>query len=1132
MNGIDVLIQKLDGFIRKYYKNQLVKGGIYSLTLLCSFFLVAVLMEYFGKFDTIGRSVLFYGYLTAGISILVFYVLIPLSKLTRLGNVISYEQAAQIVGNHFGDIKDKIINTLQLNQRSVSAEQSALVAASIDQRVRQLTPVPFTTAIDISENKKYLKYLIIPLLILLLISVWDINIITSSAGNIINHDTYIPVEAKYQFEIQNDELSVLQQEDFQLTVKVEGKQVPNEVYIEVDNRKHKLKKINNIEFSYTFRNVQESKDFQLKAEDVQSETYTLNTIPKPTLKGFEIVLDYPDYTGLKDEKLVNVGDLTLPEGTRAKWFFDTKNTRIVAMSFADTMLQLDPLGENTFQHERSLFKSSSYTVSTQNEFTTNKDSISYFLNVVSDILPTIQVEEKLDSGNNFIRYFNGNINDDYGFTKLVFTHQIIVDGKGQGYKSATIPIAKNYNKEQFFHYFDLSELNLDPGDKVEYYFTVWDNDGINGPKSARSQTKLYKAPTKQELADKADQSSEKIKDDFSESAKELQDLKDELKQIQKDLLEKQSPDWQDKNKIENFLQKQQSLQNTLEELKQENQRNLNEQNEYKEPNPEILKKQEMLNELFDQLMTPEMKKLYEELQKMLEEMNKNQLLNKMEEIEMSQEQIEKELDRSIEMFKQMEFEQKLDDITERLDQLAEDQKQLSEDTKEKNKSNFDLNKEQEKLNEEFSDIQQEMDELEELNEDLEQKKNMLDTEQEQQDIQENMKNSQDDLGEKKNKKASEKQQEAGEQMEQLSQMMKNMKQKEQEQDDQENMQALRQLLENLIQFSFEQEEVMDEFMGLNPNDPKYVKLGQQQRKLQDDAKVLEDSLFALSKRIMQLSPYINKEVAEMNKNIKNSLKHISERQTPMAVSKQQYVMTSTNNLALLFDEAMKQMQQAMKNKMPGTGQCSKPGGSGSPSPSSMKQMQKQMQKQLEKMKKAMEQGKKDGGKKPGGKQDGGKKPGGQKPGGTEGGPGMGGMMSKELAQMAAQQEALRKEIQRLSQELNKDGSGMGNGLKEIAKQMEKVEEDIVNKRITQETLNRQKDIMTRLLEHEKADREREYDNKRESKESKNQLFSNPNEYLEYKRLKEKEVELLKTIPPSLKPYYKNKVNEYFNHIDD
>jgi hypothetical protein len=93
--------------------------------------------------------------------------------------------------------------------------------------------------------------------------------------------------------------------------------------------------------------------------------------------------------------------------------------------------------------------------------------------------------------------------------------------------------------------------------------------------------------------------------------------------------------------------------------------------------------------------------------------------------------------------------------------------------------------------------------------------------------------------------------------------------------------------------------------------------------------------------------------------------------------------------------------------------------------------------------------------------------------------------------------------------------------------MEETETDLVNKIISDETIKRQKEILTRLLESEKAEKERDWDEKRESNEAKNEIYSNPAKFFEYNRIKIKELELLKTVPPSLKPFYKNKVNEYF-----
>ena len=80
-------------------------------------------------------------------------------------------------------------------------------------------------------------------------------------------------------------------------------------------------------------------------------------------------------------------------------------------------------------------------------------------------------------------------------------------------------------------------------------------------------------------------------------------------------------------------------------------------------------------------------------------------------------------------------------------------------------------------------------------------------------------------------------------------------------------------------------------------------------------------------------------------------------------------------------------------------------------------------------------------------------------------------------------------------------------------------------------MRRQQEILSRLLESEKAEKEREQDEQRKSNEAKNEVLSNPERFLEYKRLKEKEMELLNTVPPGLTPYYKEKVQTYFNNLN-
>jgi hypothetical protein len=66
------LIYKLDAFIRKYYKNQVIRGIIYTVGALAVFFLLTNLVEFFGHLGMLGRAILFYGYLIVAFGILKF----------------------------------------------------------------------------------------------------------------------------------------------------------------------------------------------------------------------------------------------------------------------------------------------------------------------------------------------------------------------------------------------------------------------------------------------------------------------------------------------------------------------------------------------------------------------------------------------------------------------------------------------------------------------------------------------------------------------------------------------------------------------------------------------------------------------------------------------------------------------------------------------------------------------------------------------------------------------------------------------------------------------------------------------------------------------------------------------------
>lgn len=1157
-NSDNILIQKLDEFIRRYYKNQLIKGVLYASGILLSAFLSVTFLEYFGEFNSLIRGILFFSFLAATLFVLAKYIAVPLLKLNKIGNVISYDQAANIIGNHFTNVQDKLLNVLQLQNNKILSGSDELLLASINQKINELKPVPFTTAVDINENKKYLKY-VLPLFLLTttIVIIWP-QVITKSTTRLMNYHTYYEKEMPFQFTIQNKNLQALQTQDYNLEVKVSGAELPNEVFININGIEYKLEKENNTLFKYTFSNLQANTTFQLGAAGFTSKEYELKVLPKPTLMQFNLKLVFPAYLNKPNENIANTGDLQIPQGTKVNWVFNTKNTDQLQLKFSDSLASPQRNNENQFQFSRKFIQSNSYTIKAVNKFVlTAADSVNYSINVVPDQYPTIDVNEKLDSLNPKNIYFSGQIKDDYGFNRLNFHFKKSgTDSSGKATESnGSFPITVNKTQvaQPYFYFLDAAQFNLQPGDRIEYYFEVFDNDGVNGAKSAKTQLMVFKAPTKDEINKNTEKNNTEIKQDLEESIKKAKQLQKEVNELSKKINDKKQLGYEEKKKLEDVLKKQNELQNKIEELKQENQLNNKQQNEFSQSDESLLEKQKQLEQLFENVMTPEMKKLFDELNKMLDKLDKNEVQQKLEELKLSNKDIEKELDRNLEAFKQLEVEKKMQDVIDKLDELKNKEDELNKETEnkksddknqdnknqDKNDKNKDdnkkvdakeLEKKQEDIAKQFEELKKDMKELEQKNKELEEPNALPKNEEKQEEISKDMKNSSEQLSKNNKKDAGKSQKSASEKMQEMKEEMENSMESNESKEAEENAEALRQILENLVNLSFAQEELIKQLPKTRIDNPQYVGIPKQQNKLKDDSKIIEDSLLALSKRAPQISAVVNREISAINLNMNKTVRALAERNTGEGAMRMQTTMTSVNNLALLLNEALEQMQQQMKKQQQqkgSSGKCKKPGsGKGSkpsdkPSMQSMKKLQEQLNEQLKQMKEAMEKGQKPG-QKPG------EKPG-QKPGQGQQGNGL--MMpgnSEQLAKMAAQQEALRRQMQQMMDKLKNKGKNPGG---DIADLMEQTEKDLVNKQLTNETMKRQQDILSKLLESEKAEREREQDEQRKSNEAKNQILSNPSQFLEYKRMKEKEMELLNTVPPSLTPYYKEKVNNYFNSVN-
>ena len=1114
MGAFDRLLEQIDAFIRKYYKNEMIKGMLLFTGVFLLSFLLTTSLEYFGQFGSIIRTFLFFSFIILNIAILVKYIIIPCSKLFSLGKKIDRYQASQIIGRFFPTVSDRLLNTLQLNDSLNQNEGNyELIRASVAQRSVLLSVVPFSTAVNLNENKKYAKYLIPLLLVLFAIAIFIPRLLTQGSNRVINYSKEYKPVAPFDFLLVTNNLTVEEGEDLQLDVRLSGTQFPEKVYLVSNQGKVLMSKTGKNSAVATLKKVQAKGSFYFEGNDFTSRIYQISVLKKSTLGKFQATLVFPAYLGRQSEIISNAGDMSIPEGTSVEWSVLAKNTKQVKFSFNSSTEVFLTEG---FKVKRRVLDNAHVKIELTNAQSLKKDTSSFNIAVVKDAHPSILVDESKDSISDGLRYFNGSVADDYGLNTLRFIYSI--ESEWGKKRQVSMIVCKVFGTEMPFNFaVDFRREDVKINDKIEYYFLISDNDGVHGSKTSKSQSFIYKLPSLEQLNEKRTDEQEAAKESLSEILKKAEEFQKDVNRLKKEMLENKSNDFNKLNQVQQLQAEQKSLQKSLEKLQQQMEQSSEEKNQLSEIDKELLEKQEMINDLLEQLMDDELRELLDKLEQLMNKDNKNEVKEKLEEIKTSAEDMKKQLDRSLEMLKKLQVNEKIDDIEKELKALSLEQKELKTNIeKDKVTKEAALNK-QEELNKKFEALKEQMSEMNKLNEELSKPMDLGNQEQDKQKVTEEMKKATEEIGKGKPKKAGDSQKSAAEDMEKMAEKLDAMQKDANKKEQEEDINSLRSILENLMTLSFDEEKVMYDFSHVGDSDPSYRKYGRKQRSIMDDTRVVQDSLEALAKRQPKIASFIDKELNDIKSNFSLVIEDVDEHMRRQLGVHQQAVMTSYNNLALLLNEALESMQQQMKSESKGSGSCEKPGGKGKPKPGSGSNpgdMKEMLKKQLEQM----EKGSNPGGKKPGDKE-------------GNGNSGVGGMGNKAIAKMAAEQSAMRQRLEQMRKEMNKDGKGSGNKLNPLIDELEKQEKDLINKNYSSDLIKRQKDIMSRLLESEKALLERGFDEKRESKAGKSTDIGNKIRFDEYTKQKLNQIELLRSVDPLYRKYYKDKANEYFNRVN-
>lgn len=1101
MESKSVIYSKLEAFIRKFYTNEIIKGSLLFIGLGLLYFIFTLLVEHFLWLSTTGRTILFWLFVAVEVFLLVKFIAFPTFKLFKLQKGINYIDASIIIGNHFSEVGDKLLNFLQLSNTN---EQSELLLASIDQKANALQPIPFVNAIDFKGNKKYLPFAIIPILLFVLFYVTgNSSVIENSLNRVVHYETAYTPPAPFAFQLLTNDLKVEQNKSFTLKVITKGNVVPEQIKIYFNNESYFLEKNANSQFEYTFENVKSSTDFYLEANSITSNNYSLEVVNVPTIVDFSMRLTFPSYLRKASETIKGNGNAIVPEGTLITWNIATKATDYIRLESENSFEFKNNNG--LFSLSKNIRSDFNYQIITSNQSVLEYEKLGYSITTIKDQFPTISAQIAPDSLNLKEKVIIGNVSDDYGLAKLQVVYYDV--NNREDLIRTNLPV-KNELVDRFVYIFPTG-LRLEEGKKYDYYFEVFDNDQVNGSKSSKSSIFSHYELTQTEKEDKTLQEQQENINALEKSLQNQDKQLSELDKLQKLNKEKSNLDFKDQKKIQDFIDRQKQQEELMKEFSKNLEENLD---EFKTENNE---QKEELQRRFEEFQKESEKneELLKELEELSKKLQKEELFDKADKLKQNAKTQKMNLEQLVELTKRFYVEQKAQQLADKLQKLGDKQEKLADDKQNNSKEN------QENINKEFDDIKEELNQLDKENESLKKPMDLDVDDKEQENIEEDLNKATQELEQNNKEKASPKQKSAGEKMKEMGAKMSASMMSAGMEMMQEDAQLLRQIVDNLLTFSFDEEKLMKETKEASKTNLQFNKALKKQQSLKVQFKHIDDSLFSVALRNPMISEVVFKEVGEVHYNIDKALEVLAENNIYKGTSHQQFALSSANKLADFLSNVQSQMQMQMS----GMGQGKPKPGSGQ-GDMQLKDIIKKQGELGEGMKKGMKPGEQEGDQK-------GEKPGDMNAGesgqsGSEGENGQEGNAGKIL-DILKEQKQLREALEK---QLKKEGLwGIGQN---ALNQMKDIEKQLINKGFKNETLNMMMNLKHELLKLEKAIQQQGEDNKRKSNTNTDSFNGTstplPSQLKDYLN----SIEILNRQSLPLQPNYNQKVQEYFKSNDN
>jgi hypothetical protein len=1070
------IVARLSAVRRKHNVASIVHGALFSAFVFTSALLVALIIEELFYLGSLPRAVIFWLLATGTTVLVVWKVSIPFLRVLKIVPDESDVVTARKVGAYFPEIRDHLVNILQLHERERDGKlySSDLIVASFEDVRKEIAPYDFTSMVGFAGSRRLGRFLAGAGMATILLFVLLPSAFFGSLNRLLHYSQSFAAPAPFTFLVEPGDLEVIKGSTVPVVVRVEGQRQSNltlahrpqgqAAYEEV-----KLEPSSDGSFHHSFPSLKNTTQYFVRAGNVQSSQFVLKVTDRPSIKMLRVSLTFPAYANIPPRQLDdNVGDVTALRGTRVSLGIETnKELNEAIVVFNDGAQIAMALSGRRASIGFVLSKDRTYHIDLKDkEDIAGIEPIEYTLKVMQDAYPTAAI---LVPGVNLDVAGGGPLNmlykitDDFGFSSLRLAYRLAqsrYERPAEHYTFVSIPIPDGARTEAVIAYqWSLAGLSLVPEDVVSYYIEVFDNDNVAGPKSARSESYILRLPSLEEVFADIDKGHEVSVDAMKDVLKEAQQARKDLESLQQEMKKNQQKmDWQEQKKAEELLKKYQELQKKIDEVTRTIDEMVNQMEQNKVLSKETLEKYQELQHLMEQMNSPELAEAMKKLQQAMQQLTPEQMKQALQQFDFSEENFRKSIERTMNLLKRLQIEQKVDEAVKRTEELLKKQEELAQQTEQTNpqdkerlgnlaQQQKDLKDQLDRLRKELADLQKKMEEfptempLSELNE--------AQQELDQSDLDEEMDQIAQQMQQQQTQQAMQGQQRARKKLSQVQMRMQQMQQAMRENQQRQIVNEMRKALQDLLQLSRRQEDLKNESQRLEQNSRRFRENTAEQMEVLRDLGNVTGNLARLSQRTFGITPEMGKSIGDAMRQMSEAMQALDQRNGSQASSKQSGAMGSLN-------EAAQQVQGAMNGMMQGSS-----GGMG------MAGFMQRLQ-QMTSQQQGINQG-------------------------TQNLGGMSPQQAAETARLAGEQGMVRKSLEQLAREAAGAGelSKMLGDLNKVAQEMREVQTDLAQGNVNPETLRKQERILSRLLDSQRSARERDFEKRRKAESGKEYTRRSP-----------------------------------------